>query len=160
MEGFSTRLKTVELLLAIALLGAEGIAAAQSTTGTIRPHVADAQGLTLPGVTISVTSPNLQGTRVAVSSENGEYVLKLLPSGTYTVAFELSGFQRQQRTVSLAPTQDLPVDVALGPTAISEESRPPARTSITATGKNYLAGIGSYRCIVTCFVTRWSGLRL
>ncbi|HEY7169371.1 MAG TPA: TonB-dependent receptor [Vicinamibacterales bacterium] len=115
------RLKRVGLLLALALFGAAGVANAQSTTGTIRGHVADAQGLALPGVTISVTSPNLQGTRVAVSSENGDYVLNLLPSGTYTIAYELSGFQRQQRTVSLAPTQDLPVDIALGPAAISEE---------------------------------------
>src|SRR4051812_21171618 len=121
MEDFSMRLKRVGLLLALALYGAAGLAAAQSTTATIRGHVADAQGLALPGVTISVTSPNLQGTRVSVSSENGDYVLNLLPSGTYTLTFELSGFQRQQRTVSLAPTQDLPVDVALGPAAISEE---------------------------------------
>jgi outer membrane receptor protein involved in Fe transport len=121
MEDFSMRLKRVGLLLALALYGAAGIAAAQSTTATIRGHVADAQGLALPGVTISVTSPNLQGTRVTVSSENGDYVLNLLPSGTYTLTFELTGFQRQQRTVSLAPTQDLPVEVTLGPAAISEE---------------------------------------
>jgi len=67
------RLKRVGPLLLLVLLGAAGIAGAQSTTGTIRGHVADAQGLALPGVTISVSSPNLQGTRVAVSSENGDY---------------------------------------------------------------------------------------
>jgi outer membrane receptor protein involved in Fe transport len=94
---------------------------AQSTTGTIRGHVRDAQGLALPGVTVSVTSPNLQGVRSAVTAENGDYVLTLLPSGTYTVTFELSGFQRVQRTVGLAPTQDLPIEVEMGPAGLAEE---------------------------------------
>ncbi len=81
----------------------------------------DAQGLALPGVTISATSPNLQGVRSAVSAENGDYVLTSLPSGTYTLTFELSGFQRVQRTMGLAPTQDIPLEVELGPAAVSEE---------------------------------------
>ena len=98
-----------------------GTARAQSTTGTIRGHVTDAQGLALPGVTISATSPNLQGVRSAVSAENGDYVLTSLPSGTYTLTFELSGFQRVQRTMGLAPTQDIPLEVELGPAAVSEE---------------------------------------
>ncbi len=37
-----------------------------------------------------------------------------LPSGAYTISFELDGFERQQRHVNLAPTQTLPVDAVLG----------------------------------------------
>ncbi len=55
------------------------------------------QGLALPGVTVNATSPNLQGVRTVVTTENGDYVLSLLPSGTYTVSFELSGFQTGQQ---------------------------------------------------------------
>ena len=112
---------TAVLALLTLLYLCGGTVRAQSTTGTIRGHVTDAQGLPLPGVTISATSPNLQGVRSAVSAENGDYVLTLLPSGTYTVTFELSGFQRVQRTLGLAPTQDIPLEVELGPAAISEE---------------------------------------
>lgn len=107
--------------MALALVMAAGSAKAQSTTGTIRGRVTDAQGLALPGVTVTATSPNLQGIRSTVSSENGDYLLTLLPSGPYTVTFELSGFERQQRVVNLAPTQDVPVTVSLGPAAVSEE---------------------------------------
>ena len=49
-------------------------------------------------MTVSVASPNLQGTRTAVTAENGDYVLTLLPSGTYSVTFELSGFERVTQT--------------------------------------------------------------
>src|SRR5688572_15311860 len=78
------------------------------------------QDLPVPGVTVTATSPNLQGARETVTSGNGDYILTLLPSGTYTLTFELTGFQRQQRTVTLAPTQVLPVEVTLGPAALTE----------------------------------------
>src|SRR5215470_16175159 len=81
------------LPLAVALLALAGTATAQTTNGTISGHVADAQGLALPGVTVSAASENLQGVRTSVTTENGDYVLALLPSGTYTITFELSGFQ-------------------------------------------------------------------
>jgi outer membrane receptor for ferrienterochelin and colicin len=108
------------LLLAVALLAFAGVAAAQTTNGTISGHVADSQGLALPGVTVNATSPNLQGVRSVVTSENGDYVIPLLPSGVYTISFELSGFEKVTKTGTLAPTQTLPMDVAMGPAAITE----------------------------------------
>jgi outer membrane receptor protein involved in Fe transport len=61
-------------------------------TGTIRGVVRDAQDLPVPGVTVTVTSPALQGARTAVTDETGGYTLRGLPSGDYEVRFELSGF--------------------------------------------------------------------
>src|SRR5215831_8004451 len=87
---------------------------AQSTSGTIFGHVTDGQGLALPGVTVAVTSPNLQGVRTTITSEIGDYAISLLPSGSYTVTFELSGFQKEEVKAVLAPTQMLPVDAMLG----------------------------------------------
>src|SRR5260221_14139168 len=98
------------LLLAVALLALAGVATAQTTNGTITGHVADSQGLALPGVTVNASSANLQGVRSVVTSENGDFVLSLLPSGTYTLSFELSGFQTVTKTATLAPTQTLPLD--------------------------------------------------
>jgi len=115
------RLMKVGWLLVVALLLSTGWASAQSTTGTIRGHLSDSQGLNLPGVVVSVTSANLQGTRVAITSENGDYILTLLPSGIYTVTFEISGFERAQRIISVAPTQNVPLTVVLGPSTIVEE---------------------------------------
>jgi outer membrane receptor protein involved in Fe transport len=112
-------IRVAALLAAVALLTANR-ASAQSTTGTISGRVVDSQDLPLPGVTVTVESPNLQGVRTAVTSENGDYIVTLLPSGSYTVSFELSGFQRHQRTVNLAPTQVLPVNATLGPATLTE----------------------------------------
>jgi len=96
-------------------------AAAQTTTGTVSGRVLDVQGNALPGATAIAKSPNLQGTRETVTSENGDYIFTGLPSGPYTITFSLAGFQEQTRTVVLAPTQVLPLEVKLGPAQISEE---------------------------------------
>ena len=88
------------VLAVIAALCVAAGAAAQTTTGTISGRVLDAQGGALPGATATAKSPNLQGSREAVTSENGDYILTGLPSGPYTITFELAGFQTQSRASS------------------------------------------------------------
>jgi outer membrane receptor protein involved in Fe transport len=109
----------VGVVLTLAL-GLSSPVAAQSTTGTISGRVVDSQGLPVPGATITATSPNLQGARETVSSENGDYIFSLLPSGVYTVRFELTGFEAQTRTVAVAPTQLVTRQVELGLGALAE----------------------------------------
>ena len=114
------RFMKVGLFVAAALLVMTSTAVAQSTTGTISGRVVDAQGLPVPGVTVVATSPNLQGTRETVTSANGDYIISLLPSGAYTVVFELSGFGPQTRSVNVAPTQVVPLEVEMGLATLTE----------------------------------------
>ena len=99
---------------------AAGSTFAQTTTGTITGRVIDNQNLAVPGVTVTVEGPNLQGALSAVTSENGDYIVPQLPPGTYTVAFTLSGFGRQQRTIPVAPTQTVPLNITLGLAGLDE----------------------------------------
>src|SRR5476649_1973641 len=74
------------------------------TTGQIIGTVVDAQGGVLPGVTVSATSPQLQGTRTAITDSNGTFRFPTLPPGTYKISANLSGFQdaaQENVTVSL-----------------------------------------------------------
>src|SRR5262249_34928877 len=114
-------------LRVIVCLGLAGVAAAQTTSGTISGHVEDVNGGVLPGVTVTATSPRLQGVRPATTTGNGDYVLPLLPSGVYTITFELSGFQKVTMTETLAPTQALPVDARMGPA--------PVETTVVVVGR-------------------------
>jgi outer membrane receptor for ferrienterochelin and colicin len=95
-------------------------------TGTISGRVLSDAG-PLPGVTVTATSPNLQGTRSAVTTENGDYILPLLPPGSYTVNFELQGFRTRQQTTSVAVGQTVPLDVSMIVAAASE--------TVTVTGQ-------------------------
>ncbi len=108
------------LLPAVALLALVGVAAAQTTNGTISGHVADILGGALPGVTVIATSPNLQGARTAVTSENGDYLIPVLPPGVYRVSFELANFEKVVPTEALAPTQVLPLNARMGPAPVAE----------------------------------------
>ncbi len=93
----------------------------QSPTGTISGHVADQSGGVMPGVTITAASAVLQGVRTAVTTENGDYLIPLLPPGDYTVTFEISGFQTVRRTIGLAGTQTVSLIETMTVSQLAEE---------------------------------------
>lgn len=79
---------------AFAVLAAAATAAAQQQTGTILGRVTDSSGAALPGVTVTLAGPTiLGGSATAVTSDVGAYRLPNVPAGTYTLTFELAGFQ-------------------------------------------------------------------
>jgi len=63
-------------------------------TGEIRGKITEEKGEVLPGVAITARSPSLQGLRTTVSDKNGFFRLPLLPIGTYSLTFELPGFEK------------------------------------------------------------------
>ena len=65
---------------------------AQTGQGGLTGYVKDEQGGVLPGVTVTATSPELIGQRVATTDASGYYRLINLPPGTYTITAELTGF--------------------------------------------------------------------
>ena len=69
----------------------------------------------LPGVTVEAKSPNLQGSRIAVTDAEGRFVLTLLPPGKYTVSATLDGFAPRSETVQLALTQAASITIELTP---------------------------------------------
>ena len=80
-------------LLAVVLLSLAGTAGAQSLNGNITGRATDESGGALPGVTVTISSPQMIGQpRTAVTDEQGTYRFTLLPTGTYTVNFALPGF--------------------------------------------------------------------
>src|ERR1700722_3190378 len=90
--GRSTMGKTrVLIFLCTVLFAANGFAQGVQT-GTIRGVIKDQQNLEVPGVTITATSPSLQGARTTVSDAQGIYTFNALPPGSYTLKFTLSGF--------------------------------------------------------------------
>lgn len=89
-------------------------ASAQLQQGRLIGTVVDAQGSILPGVTVTATSPALIGSQVAVTEADGRYLFPSLPSGTYSLAFDLSGFRAGRRqNIVLALGQTLNVDLTM-----------------------------------------------
>ncbi|HET7710502.1 MAG TPA: TonB-dependent receptor [Thermoanaerobaculia bacterium] len=111
---------------------------AQATTGTILGTVTSG-GNPLPGVTVTVSSPSLQGTRTAVSGEAGGYHFASLPPGQYTLTFDLEGMQKTDKrvTVNVAQTTTANVDMRVGPMSeavtVTASAPPTAETTQMAT---------------------------
>ncbi len=77
------------------LLGPARIAQAQESTGTLLGQLVDPQGGVLPGVAVTLTNIKTGRITSAVTDGGGNYRADVEP-GTYKVAFELSGFARQE----------------------------------------------------------------
>ena len=76
-----------------ALMLLPSVAFGQAATANITGRATDSSGGALPGVTVSITSPNMiGGARTAVTDDQGVYRFTLLPSGEFVVKFELAGF--------------------------------------------------------------------
>ena len=103
----------VALLLLICSLLAIGAFAQNATTGAIEGTVKTG-GTPLPGVTIEVRSPNLQGVRTGVTDAGGNFRFTLLPQGIYTVTANLQGFNRiNQPNVAVEINRTKTLDITM-----------------------------------------------
>ena len=77
-----------------------GGAAAQtvsSTTGAIDGRVSDTSNAVLPGVTVTIASQAMMGTRDTVTTGTGTFRFVSITPGLYEVSFELPGFATVKR---------------------------------------------------------------
>ena len=97
-------------------------AAAQRVAGIIFGTVSDSTGARLPGVSVTVASPQLLGgQQVRATGAEGTYRFVDLPPGTYTLSFEIQGFEPQKREgILLLAGQSLTVAVQLPLAGVAE----------------------------------------
>lgn len=85
--------------------------------GKIQGTVLDDEGVPLPGVTVSITSPSLISPDVfQVTSASGAFRFPSLPPGTYQVTFQIPGFQtliRKGIIVNASKTTSFDVNLAV-----------------------------------------------
>lgn len=126
------------------MLGVSTTAWAQgSQTGSLTGTVTDQDGLAMPGVTVTATSPASQGARSTVTDGNGVYTLPGLPAGDYVVRFELSGFRTAEAKQTVSLGQPARVDSRLQLASLTETVQVTAETptilSTVQGGANYRA---------------------
>jgi outer membrane receptor protein involved in Fe transport len=118
---------TAFVLVLVALLA--GSAYAQTTQGRLTGQVSDTQGAILPGVTVTATSPALIGVQSTVTQPDGKFLFPALPTGTYKLVFELSGFQKLTReNVQVVLGQTISIDAQLPLASLAE--------TVTVTGES------------------------
>ena len=106
------------LCIALAML-VTGSALAQGVSGALAGTVTQ-EGNPLPGVTVTLSSPNLQGTRQTVTNDSGGYSFGALPPGDYTVVFDLAGLQPGTRRVTVGLSQTARLDASMQLSSVAE----------------------------------------
>ena len=104
------------VLAAVLLVGTSAFA---QTTSSLTGRVT-MDGNPLPGVTVTISSPQMQGTRTAVTDVNGNYNFTSIPPGQYTVRFEMESMQTVTRTSHVGLGQTGRSDAEMRLTAVAE----------------------------------------
>jgi hypothetical protein len=110
-------IRSLALFSVLLLIG--GAALAQGTSGSLVGTVTSSDA-GLPGVTVTLSSPALQGTRTTVTGEGGAYKFFGLPPGDYSVQFELEGMQKVTKKTRVTLTQTSREDADLKQAAVTE----------------------------------------
>jgi hypothetical protein len=85
------------LVLGLAfILGLPGVGHAQRFTAELSGTVVDDSGAALPGASVSATNEASGDQRRTVTNGQGFFAFAALPTGSYTVLFEMQGFQKTE----------------------------------------------------------------
>ena len=138
------RIMTTCCCLPLPLAFAMSAMAQTATTGTIEGTVTDVNDAVVPGVNVTVTSPNLIRAQSATTDDEGRFRILNLPPGRYSVTIESAkGFARFERAdveVNLSRTSSVDVKLQLEGTAasvdITTSSGATVDTASNTTGSN------------------------
>src|SRR5688572_27916023 len=137
------RIAMMATVLSVVMTGA----ASAQATGSIFGKVTDASGGVLPGVTVTVSGPALLAPLVGVTQESGAYQFPIVPVGTFSVKFELTGFKTVTRNnIVIVTGFNAPLDMKLEVGAMSEEltvsaAAPVVDTKKTSSGATFTSEI-------------------
>jgi hypothetical protein len=103
--------------------------AVTSGTGAINGRVIDDSDAVMPGVSVTITSPSLMGTRTAVTDADGAYRFAAVPPGDYVIVFELAGF-------STVRNEGIRVSLGFTATVNAQLKLASLQESVTVTGQS------------------------
>ena len=116
--------------------GAQGL-----QTAVLTGAATSADGIALPGVTVTAASPALLGDRFEVTDVNGVYSIKGLPAGTYSVTFDLANFKPARRdnvVLTVGGTIEVSANMSLAARTetVTVTAEAPSSLTTVATGKS------------------------
>ncbi|MGQ0736399.1 MAG: TonB-dependent receptor domain-containing protein [Acidobacteriota bacterium] len=122
-----------------------------ATSGAIVGKITDATGAVLPGVTVTATSPSMQGQQLAITNQEGNYRIPSVPPGDYRLLYELVGFTtviREGIRVGLGFTATVNVELRV---ATLEET-------VTVTGESPVVDTSSTKTVTNFDAARLASL--
>ena len=103
-------------------VGLTSAAMAQEVTGSVKGTISDTEGNVLPGVTVTISSPAMMGTKTYVTTETGTFRFPALPPGTYSMMAEMPGFKTVTRgDIIIRVGMVVTIDLNMEMTTLEEE---------------------------------------
>jgi iron complex outermembrane receptor protein len=106
-------------ILAVLALIAPVSAFAQVGTASVKGHVKDSSGASIPGAVVKVVDESGAATE-SVTDGDGGFTAAALTAGAYRVEASLDGFETAVRRVTVAANQVVEVELTLAPAGITE----------------------------------------
>ncbi|MGH9159723.1 MAG: TonB-dependent receptor [Vicinamibacteraceae bacterium] len=129
-------------------LGANAMAAAQTTMATVRGKIADEQASVLPGATVTARAAGTNLTRSVVTGARGEYFLPNLPAGRYELTATLEGFVTAKRAdLVLTVGQEATIDFTLQVGGVDEVVTVTGQGALLETTQHTLGTVNDNRQI-------------
>jgi Carboxypeptidase regulatory-like domain len=108
-------------LALLALVGATTLAGAQSVSGTILGTVTDASGAVIANAKVTIVNEGTGLTRTVTADQNGDFTAPALPTGSYTITSEMSGFKTVALSnIHVGVDQRVRIDIKLEVGAMTE----------------------------------------
>jgi Carboxypeptidase regulatory-like domain len=146
------RAKLLFVLLSIVVLTSVVFAVDK---GTLLLRVVDDQGAALAGVSITITSPVMMGSRAAVTDERGEALFVNLGPGLYEAKVTLPGFQQKTSTgIQISIDKKTEIQVELKPATLEESVVVVATTPTVDTSKSVIAEYVTHQVVESLPVAR------
>src|SRR6059058_1752813 len=127
---------TISLILAWGSVPASFGQSVSATTGAINGKVTERTAAVLPGVTVTIASPSMQGVRTATTGEDGTYRFPAVPPGDYKITYELTGFSTVAR-------EGIRVGLGFTATVNAELTLASMSESVTVTGQSPVVDVTS-----------------
>ena len=115
------KLLTLTLLCSLVVLAASIAAAGQDAQGRITGTVKDPDGAVVSGAEVSLLLANQAIARTAITDASGNFTLEKIPTGSYGLHVEHTGFLRHRSAVQVASGETLAVNVVLEVKQIMED---------------------------------------
>src|SRR5215813_1042380 len=128
---------TLLLLFLISL----GSAWAQTPTGVITGVLTDVNGACVAGAHIVISNRDSGLRRNLTSSNEGYFTAAALPSGTYQLMFEATGFNREQITTEVRAGTTTIANLSLHPGNITEQVRVDALAPLLNDEQHQVSGV-------------------
>ncbi|RPI27325.1 MAG: carboxypeptidase regulatory-like domain-containing protein, partial [Acidobacteria bacterium] len=106
--------RTTMTLIIIAVLSFVPLLAQTGANTGVQGRVIDPSGGTIPGATVTVTRADTGEVRSAVTDDTGNWEVRHLTPGVYTLTFEMTGFKKLiQSGVNVTTSEIATVNVAM-----------------------------------------------